>query len=217
VASWKNIFSHSSLCLCRNELWNSTERCRSNFRQGKWTGICANDRRLQPIYRDRRCVLVAKRIDASNEGKDTPAQRTVLASIRIARCKLGLARARTNRLIRAAEIETELREKNRTEQAKPEAQARAGVLESIGSERGSDSELKPVRPEIKTEIPSLKLRLLKEENAEELYLRNDQNRDHLRQWMPWLDETKSASDTLNFIRRSLESATAGTQYHYVFG
>jgi ribosomal-protein-serine acetyltransferase len=58
------------------------------------------------------------------------------------------------------------------------------------------------------------LRLLKEENAEELYLRNDQNRDHLRQWMPWLDETKSASDTLNFIRRSLESATAGTQYHY---
>ena len=32
--------------------------------------------------------------------------------------------------------------------------------------------------------------------------------------MPWLDETKSASDTLNFIRRSLEGATAGTQYHY---
>src|SRR3984957_271609 len=32
--------------------------------------------------------------------------------------------------------------------------------------------------------------------------------------MPWLDETKSASDTLNFIRRSLVAATAGTQYHY---
>ena len=69
-------------------------------------------------------------------------------------------------------------------------------------------------PEIKTEIPSLKLRLLKEEDAEELFLRNDQNRGHLRQWMPWLDETKSASDTLNFIRRSLVAATAGTQYHY---
>ena len=63
-------------------------------------------------------------------------------------------------------------------------------------------------------MPSLILRLLREEDAEELFLRNDQNRDHLRQWMPWLDETKSASDTLNFIRRSLESATAGTQYHY---
>ena len=65
-------------------------------------------------------------------------------------------------------------------------------------------------PEIKTEIPSLILRLLKEEDAEELSLRVDQNRDHLRQWMPWLDET----DTLNFIRRSLESAIAGTQYSY---
>jgi ribosomal-protein-serine acetyltransferase len=71
-----------------------------------------------------------------------------------------------------------------------------------------------VTPEIETEIPSLKLRLLKEEDAEELFLRNDQNRHHLRQWMPWLDETKSASDTLNFIRRSLEGATAGTQYSY---
>ena len=78
----------------------------------------------------------------------------------------------------------------------------------------SDSELRPVTPEIETEMPSLILRLLREEDAEELFLRNDQNRDHLRQWMPWLDETKSASDTLNFIRRSLESATAGTQYHY---
>ena len=73
---------------------------------------------------------------------------------------------------------------------------------------------RPVTPEIETEMPSLILRLLREEDAEELFLRNDQNRDHLRQWMPWLDETKSASDTLNFIRRSLESATAGTQYHY---
>ena len=68
----------------------------------------------------------------------------------------------------------------------------------------SDSELRPVTPEIETEMLSLILRLLREEDAEELFLRNDQNRDHLRQWMPWLDETKSASDTLNFIRRSLE-------------
>jgi hypothetical protein len=30
-----------------------------------------------------------------------------------------------------------------------------------------------------------------------------QNRGDLRQWMPWLDETKSPCDTLNFIRRSL--------------
>lgn len=74
--------------------------------------------------------------------------------------------------------------------------------------------MKSVTLEIRAEIPSLKLRLLKEEDAEELFLRNDQNRGHLRQWMPWLDETKSPADTLNFIRRSLESATAGTQYSY---
>jgi ribosomal-protein-serine acetyltransferase len=67
-----------------------------------------------------------------------------------------------------------------------------------------------VTPEIKTEIPSLRLRLVREEDAEELSLRVDQNRDHLRQWLPWLDEI----DTLNFIRRSLEGATAGTQYSY---
>ena len=90
----------------------------------------------------------------------------------------------------------------------------SSTLEGVGPGGGFDSELKSVTPEIKTEIPSLKLRLLKEEDAGELFLRNDQNRGHLRQWMPWLDETKSASDTLNFIRRSLEGTTTGTQYSY---
>jgi hypothetical protein len=71
----------------------------------------------------------------------------------------------------------------------------SGFVESVGSGGGSDSELKPVTLEIETDIPSLKLRLLKEEDAEELFLRNDQNRGHLRQWMPWLDETKSAPDS----------------------
>jgi ribosomal-protein-serine acetyltransferase len=90
----------------------------------------------------------------------------------------------------------------------------SGALESPRSGGESGSGLKPVTPEIKTEIPSLLLRLLKESDAEELFLRNDQNRGHLRQWMPWLDETKNASDTLNFIRRSLEGTTTGTQYSY---
>jgi ribosomal-protein-serine acetyltransferase len=90
----------------------------------------------------------------------------------------------------------------------------ARFVETVGSGGGSGEELSPVTPEIKTEIPSLILRLLKEEDAEELFLRNDQNRGHLRQWMPWLDETKSASDTLNFIRRSLDGTTVGTQYSY---
>jgi hypothetical protein len=37
--------------------------------------------------------------------------------------------------------------------------------------------LNPVTPEIETEIPWLKLRLVREEDAEELSLRVDQNRE----------------------------------------
>jgi ribosomal-protein-serine acetyltransferase len=68
--------------------------------------------------------------------------------------------------------------------------------------------------EIVTELPSLTLRLLREENAEELYLQSDQNRQHLRNWMPWVDDTKSATDTLDFIRRASKAAAEGVQFHY---
>jgi ribosomal-protein-serine acetyltransferase len=71
-----------------------------------------------------------------------------------------------------------------------------------------------VTPEIKTEMPSLILRLLKEEDAEELSLRIDQNREHLRRWMPWLDGARSPSDQLKFIQRCSESAAAGTGFQY---
>jgi ribosomal-protein-serine acetyltransferase len=67
---------------------------------------------------------------------------------------------------------------------------------------------------IKTEISSLVLRFFKEEDAEELFLVNDQNREHLKQWLPWLDGVKDPFDTLTFIRRSIESATAGTAFCY---
>jgi ribosomal-protein-serine acetyltransferase len=90
----------------------------------------------------------------------------------------------------------------------------SGVVESVGSGGGSDSELSPVTPEIKTEIPSLYLRLLREEDAEELSLRVDQNREHLRRWASWVDGTTTRSDTLKFVRFCLESAVAGTGIHY---
>ena len=89
----------------------------------------------------------------------------------------------------------------------------SGIVESPSSGGRSDSELNPVKPEIKTEVPSLILRLFREEDSEELSLRVDQNREHLRRWMSWLDKTTSASDTLNFIRRGLESAAVGTQFN----
>jgi ribosomal-protein-serine acetyltransferase len=74
--------------------------------------------------------------------------------------------------------------------------------------------LSPVTPEIKTEILSLKLRLVREEDAEELSLRVDQNREHLRRWLPWLDGAKDTSDQLKFIQRSSDGAAAGTAFHY---
>jgi ribosomal-protein-serine acetyltransferase len=52
---------------------------------------------------------------------------------------------------------------------------------------------------------SLELRLLEDRQADELFALVDANRAHLRQWLPWVDETKSADDTRNFIRRTLEA------------
>jgi ribosomal-protein-serine acetyltransferase len=71
-----------------------------------------------------------------------------------------------------------------------------------------------VAPEIKTEIPSLKLRLLKEEDAEELYSRVDQSREHLQWRVSWVDGTTTRSDTLNFVRFCLNSAASGEGFHY---
>ena len=90
----------------------------------------------------------------------------------------------------------------------------SGIVESVGSGGGSDSELSPVTPEIETEIPSLKLRLVREEDAEELSLRVDQNREHLRRWASWVDGNTTASDTLKFVRFCLEFALSGTGFHY---
>jgi ribosomal-protein-serine acetyltransferase len=87
-------------------------------------------------------------------------------------------------------------------------------MESVGSGGRFDSELKPVTSQIKTEIAPLVLRLLREEDAEELSLRVDQNREHLRQWASWVDGTKTTSDTLKYVRLCLKFAVSGTGFHY---
>lgn len=45
----------------------------------------------------------------------------------------------------------------------------------------------------------IELRLLEERNAEELFNLIDSCRKHLRQWLPFVDGTKSAEDTKQFI------------------
>jgi len=52
------------------------------------------------------------------------------------------------------------------------------------------------------------IRLLEERHADEMFAAVDRNREHLRQWLPWVDATKTADDGLAFIRSSLEMFAA---------
>jgi len=52
------------------------------------------------------------------------------------------------------------------------------------------------------------LRPLEERHAAALYACVDENRDYLREWLPWVDGTTGESDTLEFIRGSLEQVSA---------
>jgi ribosomal-protein-serine acetyltransferase len=44
------------------------------------------------------------------------------------------------------------------------------------------------------------LRLLEESDAAELYALTDRNRRHLEPWLPWVPVTRSADDSLQFVR-----------------
>lgn len=44
------------------------------------------------------------------------------------------------------------------------------------------------------------LELLEPRHADELFAITESNRDHLREWLPWLDSTRSSEDTKAFIK-----------------
>src|SRR5271170_2664372 len=48
------------------------------------------------------------------------------------------------------------------------------------------------------------LQLLEERHAAEVFSLVDRERDYLREWLPWVDATRTLDDTLSFIRASLE-------------
>ena len=50
------------------------------------------------------------------------------------------------------------------------------------------------------------LRQIAEEDAEEISALIDRNRVHLREWLPWLDNSNGIHDTARFIGRTLEQA-----------
>jgi ribosomal-protein-serine acetyltransferase len=48
------------------------------------------------------------------------------------------------------------------------------------------------------------MRMLRLQDAEELFAAVDANRAHLRQWLPWLDDNTAAGDTKAFIQTTLD-------------
>ena len=48
------------------------------------------------------------------------------------------------------------------------------------------------------------MRLLEKRHAKELFALTDANRTYLRQWLPWLDATKTAKDTRGYIGDTLK-------------
>ena len=48
------------------------------------------------------------------------------------------------------------------------------------------------------------LELLELRHADELFRVTDANREHLRQWLPWVDSTRTSADTKAFIKATLK-------------
>jgi ribosomal-protein-serine acetyltransferase len=52
--------------------------------------------------------------------------------------------------------------------------------------------------------PNLHIELLHLIHSHDLYALVNSNREHLRKWMSWIDDTKSVEDTNNFISRTMK-------------
>lgn len=69
-----------------------------------------------------------------------------------------------------------------------------------------------------TPTTEIRLELMDEGHAQELFRLVDANRAHLREWLPWLDSQQSLGDSIQFIRfmrdqfKQNESMTVGIWY-----
>ena len=64
---------------------------------------------------------------------------------------------------------------------------------------------RPIRRDIESRLlveEGLELRIIVEEDAEDLFLKIDENRRYLREWLPWLDDIQSVRDEISFISLS---------------
>ena len=62
----------------------------------------------------------------------------------------------------------------------------------------------------------LELRVTEEGDSEELFLKIDENRQYLREWLPWLDDVKSVEEEAAAIRQGAYSEN-GCMYLILLG
>jgi ribosomal-protein-serine acetyltransferase len=64
-----------------------------------------------------------------------------------------------------------------------------------------------------TEFPDLLLRPLEDGDANELFAVTDRNRAHLLRWLPWVDATRTPSDSALFIRHVIDEQASLQAFH----
>ena len=60
--------------------------------------------------------------------------------------------------------------------------------------------------------PGVDLRIVEERHAPTVFSLVNREREQLREWLPWVDPTRTEDDTLAFIRRSLEQFAANNGF-----
>ena len=60
---------------------------------------------------------------------------------------------------------------------------------------------------------NIELRLVGERDASRIFELTDRNRQYLRKWLPWVDGTQTAADTMAFIERAMEQVRQGQGFH----
>lgn len=67
-----------------------------------------------------------------------------------------------------------------------------------------------MKPFIKID-ETLSLHLARHELAEPIFQVVNENRDFLRQWLPWVDDTRAVEDTKTFIREAMQHNSDGSR------
>lgn len=52
------------------------------------------------------------------------------------------------------------------------------------------------------------------DDAPSIFKAIDENRSHLEKWLPWVQETRSVNDSIDFIQGSVPAFENGTRYEY---